>query len=134
MVGGGGGRVDGATIWVHMDLTSGRPSRIAAGFEEIYGEARGGRTVKARLQHPDPPVDAAARPWPLRFTDFDVLEHVNNAAYWEAVEELLAARRDLRAPLRAEVEHRGAVEQGADVVLCTPTPADRKSTRLNSSH
>src|SRR3546814_13945934 len=94
MVGEGGGRVDGATIWVHMDLTSGRPSRIPAGFEEIYGEARGGRTVKARLQHPDPPVDAAARPWPLRFTDFDVLEHVNNAAYWEAVEALLAARRD----------------------------------------
>src|SRR3546814_299113 len=49
MVGEGGGRVDGATIWVHMDLTSGRPSRIPAGFEEIYGEARGGRTVKARF-------------------------------------------------------------------------------------
>ena len=35
-----------------------------------------------------------------------MLGHVNNAAYWEAVEEELAARRDLRAPLRAEVEHR----------------------------
>src|SRR3546814_17229865 len=97
MVGEGGGRVDGATIWVHMDLTSGRPSRIPAGFEEIYGEARGGRTVKARLQHPDPPVDAAARPWPPRFTDFDVLEPVHNAASWEQVSGRRAPRRHPRS-------------------------------------
>lgn len=117
MVGAGGGQVDGATIWVHLDMASGRPSRIPAGFEEIYGEARGGRTVKARLTHPDPPAHAVGRPWPLRFTDFDVLEHVNNAAYWEAVEEALSVRRDLRAPLRAELEHRNAVERGASVDL-----------------
>ena len=53
--------------------------------------------------------------WPLRFTDFDVLSHVNNAAYWEPVEEVLAEQRDLRAPLHAEVEHPTAVERGAQV-------------------
>src|SRR3546814_11217954 len=107
-----------------MARIRGHLSPIPSVCWHIYAEARGGRTVKARLQHPDPPVDAAARPWPLRFTDFDVLEHVNNAAYWEAVEELLAARRDLRAPLRAQVEHRGAVGQGADVVLLAAPPSD----------
>ena len=49
--------------------------------------------------------------------DFDVLRHVNNAVYWEAVEELLARRRELRAPLRAELEHRAPIEPGADVEI-----------------
>ena len=52
-----------------------------------------------------------------RFTDFDVLGHVNNAACWQIVEEVLATRRDLRAPLRAEVQHRTAIERGATVEI-----------------
>ena len=111
-----GGAIEAATTWVHFDAASGRPSRIPAGFDEIYGEAAGGRKVKARLDHPDPPdgeLDGFA--WPLRFTDFDVLGHVNNAACWQIVEEALSSRRDLRAPLVAEVQHRTAIERGATV-------------------
>ena len=44
-----------------------------------------------------------------------MLNHVNNAVYWEAVEEELARRRELRAPLRAELEHRAPIEPGAAV-------------------
>lgn len=117
MVGDQGGRVEAATTWVHVDLGTGRPKRISEGFLARYGEAAAGRRMKARLEHPDPPAAAPRRPWPLRFTDFDVLAHVNNAAYWEAVEEALAERRDLRAPLRAEVEHRTAIERGATAEL-----------------
>ena len=116
IVGDQGGAIEAATTWVHFDAGSGRPSRIPAGFDEIYGEASGGRRVKARLDHPDPPDDARARfAWPLRFTDFDVLGHVNNAACWQVVEEAMSARRELRAPLRAEVQHRTAIERGAGV-------------------
>jgi len=108
--------VEAATTWVHFDTASGRPSRIPAGFEEIYGEASGGRRVKARLDQPDAPDgERGGFPWPLRFTDFDVLGHVNNAACWQIVEEALASRRELRAPLRAEVQHRIAIERGATV-------------------
>jgi acyl-ACP thioesterase len=71
----------------------------------------------ARLQHAAPPPTADRAAWPLRFTDFDVLGHVNNAAYWEPVEEVLAERRDLRAPLRAELEHQQAAELGATPTL-----------------
>ena len=111
-----GGALEAATTWVHIDLASGRPTRIPAGFDEVYGEAHGGRRVKARLDHPDPPAaDGEGFRWPLRFTDFDVLGHVNNAACWQIVEEALADQRDLRAPMRAEVQHRTAMERGADV-------------------
>jgi acyl-ACP thioesterase len=116
IVGERGGAIEAATTWVHFDTGSGRPSRIPAGFDEIYGEASGGRRVKARLDHGDPPDGERPRfGWPLRFTDFDVLGHVNNAACWQIVEEALSARRDLRAPLRAEVQHRTAIERGAAV-------------------
>lgn len=120
-----GGAVEAATTWVHFDRASGRPSRIPVGFDEIYGEASGGRRVKARLDHPDAvPEGAGGFGWPLRFSDFDVLDHVNNAAYWQIVEEALADRRDLRAPLRAEVQHRTAVERGASVVVATDALVD----------
>ena len=116
IIGAQGGAVEAATTWVHFDTESGRPSRIPVGFDAIYGEATGGRRVKARLDHPDLPTGAREGfRWPLRFTDFDVLGHVNNAACWQIVEEALAARRDLRAPLRAEVQHRTAIERGATV-------------------
>ena len=117
ITGGDGAVVEAATTWVHFDRGTGKPSRIPDSFHAIYGEAAGGRRVKARLDHPDRPAAAGGDrfDWPLRFSDFDVLAHVNNAAYWQIVEEALAARPGLRAPLRAEVQHRTAVERGASV-------------------
>lgn len=125
MVGAAGGRLEAATTWVHVDLESGRPKRVPEGFHALYGATAEGRRAKARLEHPDPPPGATAIAWLLRFTDFDVLAHVNNAAYWQPVEEALAARRALRAPLRAEVEHRTAVERGArvEVLVADDGPA-----------
>jgi acyl-ACP thioesterase len=117
VVGAAGGAVDIAGLWVHLDHRSGRPLRLSESFAALYGEAAGGRRIKGRLLHAGPPASGPAERWPwrLRFTDFDLLSHVNNAAYWEIVEEVLATRPDLRAPLRAELEHRSAVEPGADV-------------------
>lgn len=108
-----GGHAEAATLWVHLDLATGRPKPLPAAFAVAFAEAAQGRTVRARLCHDDPPTDGPPpRPWPVRFVDFDVLGHMNNAAYWAVVEEELARRRDLRAPLRCELEFRQAVEQG----------------------
>jgi len=52
---------------------------------------------------------------------------MNNAAYWEPVEEHLAAHRELRAPMRAVVEHVVQVDPGAEVVRTT---ANRRSDDL----
>ena len=68
------------------------------------------------------------KPWPLRFTDYDVLGHVNNAAAWSAVEEVLAERRHLRAPLRAEVEFRSAIEARPAVDLQVADDADGRTS------
>ncbi|MGZ4682823.1 MAG: acyl-[acyl-carrier-protein] thioesterase [Acidimicrobiales bacterium] len=112
--------IETVSLWVHLDADSGRPVPLPDDFHQIYGEAAAGRVVSARLQHPaEVPPDAARRPWALRFTDFDLLGHVNNAATWAMVEEALVARRHLRPPLRAELEYRLPIEQGDEVELAT---------------
>jgi len=125
ILGEAGAAIETVSLWVHLDADSGRPVPLPPDFHEIYGEAAAGRTVSARLQHPgEVPADAVRQPWALRFTDFDLLGHVNNAATWAMVEEAMIARRHLRPPLRAELEYRLPIEQGDQVELATVDHAD----------
>ena len=111
----GDGAVEVAALWVHVDPSSGRPSRVPGWFLDTYGPAAGDRRIKARLGHDEPPAGLAGRPWPLRHTDLDVLGHVNNAATWAAVEDELA--RQGVVPSAVELEYRAAIEPGDDVSL-----------------
>ncbi|MDP2290865.1 MAG: thioesterase [Actinomycetota bacterium] len=117
VVGERGGRVEAATLWVHLDGASMRPSRMPDEFLWVFGPSAASRRVGSKPLLPAAPADEWVRgaPWPLRFADFDVLEHVNNAAYWAAVEQHLSTRRDLRAPFTAVIEHGDAIERGYDV-------------------
>lgn len=110
-----GASVEVAALWVGVDVATGRPSRLPQWFLDTYGPAAGDRRLKARLHHGDPPAGAAARPWPLRATDLDVMGHVNNAATWAAVEDECARRAVV--PAAAELEYRAAVEPDDDVAL-----------------
>jgi acyl-ACP thioesterase len=109
VVGDRGARIEAAVLWVHIDMATLRPAVLAPDFAAAYGEAASGRTVKARLQHEDPPT-AMGTPYLARFVDFDVMGHMNNAAYWNAVEEELSVRREIRHPMRAEMEYRQGIE------------------------
>ncbi len=115
VIGDQGGAIEANALWVHVDLASGRPKRLDDSFFEAYGEAAGGRKVQARLTHGDPPVGGESISWPLRFTDFDVLGHVNNAVYWAVVEECF----DLRAPTTVTVEYRGGIDRGQQPAIVT---------------
>jgi acyl-ACP thioesterase len=105
-----------ATLWVHVDPDSGRPRTLPDQFLELYGSAAQGRTVSARLHNPSPPADAHGRPWVVRAADLDLFGHVNNAAYWAALEEL-SADEPLEPPLRAVAEYGPGLHRGADVEL-----------------
>lgn len=111
----GGTLVDAASLWVHVDRETLQPSRVPADVAEVLNTSALGRTVGARLMlkassFENLPVQTSR--WPLRFSDFDAVGHMNNAAYWEVLEEQLLADRGLRAPLRAIVEHVAQVEPG----------------------
>jgi acyl-ACP thioesterase len=76
-----------------------------------------GRRVRARLRHPpEPPAGAKARPWHFRGADLDLARHVNNAVYWEALEDELVTSEPA-AGLLAEIEHRAAADPGAAKLL-----------------
>jgi acyl-ACP thioesterase len=104
-------------LWVLVDTETGRPLPLPPGFHAVYGEAAAGRRVGQRLRHGPPPAGAPRAPWPLRVTDLDVLGHVNNAAYWEPVEEELATLAPRRRLARAELEFRGGLDPSDTVEL-----------------
>ena len=108
----GGGSISSATLWVHIDASTFRPLRPPPAFELVFGPSTMGRAVSSRLSLSGPPSDLALAPWPVRFADFDVMNHVNNALAFALVEEVLATRRELRAPFRVEVEYRSPIERG----------------------
>jgi len=104
--GGGGARVEAVALWVAIDPRTLRPARIDA-LADVYGESAGDRRVRTGLLHPPPPADAPSRPWTVRRADLDVAAHVNNAAYWQALEEELEGLA-AAAGLAVDVEHRAA--------------------------
>jgi acyl-ACP thioesterase len=114
---GGEPVADAVAVWVHLQSDGARPRPLPPGFDAIYGPSAQGRRVKARLRHPaEPPPGAAARPWRFRGADLDLAGHVNNAVYWEALEDELV-EREPEAGLEAEIEHRAAADAGPATVL-----------------
>jgi acyl-ACP thioesterase len=109
-------RVEVAGIWVHLSPQSRLPTPLPDLFQQYYAESAQGRRVKARLRHPNPTGDEPRTPWFFRASDVDLAAHVNNAAYWEPLEELLAARAEPEA-LDAEIEFREPAQPGPAVVL-----------------
>ncbi len=111
--------VDAAALWVHVDKDTLQPSRVPDDVVQLLTASADGRSIGARLllrQKDFPSVDTTDAGWTLRFSDFDAVGHMNNAAYWEMIEEHLAQHRDVRAPLRAVVEHVVQVEPGQSPV------------------
>ena len=77
-------------------------------------------------------MGAAATPWPLRAVDIDLIGHVNNAAYWAAVEEQIEpgtafAHALLGRPHRAVMEYGPGIAAGDAVELLVDEDDDHLS-------
>ena len=121
--GDAGGAIEVDSTWIHLGPDA-RPARIGDGFEG-YAEAAQRRVASTKLTL-SAPADGTRFGWPLRSTDVDRMGHVNNAAYWAAVEErLLQHEPDLRLPHRARLEYRHPIDLGDDVELVEDTCEDR---------
>jgi acyl-ACP thioesterase len=114
--------IEAKAIWVYVRLADGTPQPLPAEFFAVYGEDVREHRVSARLRHGAPGADATRSNWPLRATDFDALGHVNNAAYWEAIENALDGPR----PSRAEIEFRAGIDPGEQPQLVTANGAERQ--------
>jgi acyl-ACP thioesterase len=115
LTGDRGGRIEVDSVWIHLGPDE-RPARID-GFG-VYVEATGGRPVSTKLHLPDPLDIAVLMPWPVRVADIDLHGHLNNAAYWQAVEERLSRRGpDAAQPLRAFLDYRRPIDVDDEVTL-----------------
>lgn len=114
LTGNAGGSIEVDSTWIHLGPDA-RPARIGAGFDG-YAEASQGRVASTKLTLPVPAVDGNRVAWPLRATDVDRMGHVNNAAYWTAIEHRLVGRApDLRRPHRARLDYRHPLDLGEQV-------------------
>lgn len=121
-----GSVIEAAALWVNLDPVTMRPAVLAGEFEDVYANAAGGRQVRARLVHPDPPADdersvsaeqVGEYRWALRASDFDVLGHVNNAVAWALLDEVVGRVASGRRVLSAEVEYREPIAAVGAVAL-----------------
>lgn len=125
--------IEAAALWVRVDLATLKPRPLSEHFRTLIGEAAAGRRISARLHVGrdlgDQPADSSSH-FPLRFTDFDAIGHLNNAVYWEPLEEYLGGHRERRAPLHATVEHHRSVEPGAAVTVLVHESPHRVVLRI----
>jgi len=118
---GEGALIDTAGFWIDISPTSGAPTRISDPlFEHMARYAHDTRLRWRAWLSPDAGGTDHAAPFPLRVTDIDPFDHVNNATYWHGVEEHLAERSDLQdGPYRAVVEHLRPVVAGDELIIRT---------------
>jgi len=110
--------VDAVSLWVHLDPITGRPAPLTAAELAVYGGTVGDRRVKARLRHPGPGESESESAWSFRATDCDLADHVNNAAYWQPLEqELLAGPEPER--IDVEIEFRTPSQPGEKRILAS---------------
>lgn len=106
--------LEAVALWVSLD-DAGRPVRLDDSFRDVYGGAIAGRRVPSRMTPPPPPPAGARRlSWTVRRSDLDVIGHVNNAALWSALVEVVPG-----PVASAELTHLGQVQATGKAVLCS---------------
>jgi acyl-ACP thioesterase len=115
-----GAAIDAVSLWVQLDVVTGRPARLGDEFFAIYGEAAGGRQVSSKLGLPARPPASAVRSgsWWFRRADLDQFGHVNNAAQLVVFEETPGGTRRGTA----EIEYLGAADAGVGYEMWSDGP------------
>jgi acyl-ACP thioesterase len=110
--------VEATSLWVHLDVEHWRPTPLSETELTTYGWVPPSRRVSARLRHPAPEGVAGGVPWTFRATECDIADHINNAAYWQPLEEelLTGAAPDPQC-LDVEMEYRTPAQPGPKRVI-----------------
>jgi acyl-ACP thioesterase len=115
-VGAAGSHVEAVSLWVHLDPVARRPFPLSAEELDAYDDAAAGRRVNARLRHPAPGSADSSVPWRFRATECDLAGHINNAAYWQPLEEELLNEVEPER-IDVEMEFRAPAQPGNKLVL-----------------
>ncbi|TSE02212.1 hypothetical protein FOS14_00620 [Skermania sp. ID1734] len=111
-----GGLVETEGFWINMSKETMGPARLSDEFFATMASTTDDLRLRWKPWLTDALSDAPGVPFPLRRTDIDHFNHVNNTAYWHGVIEALADERDLlTAPHRAVIEYVKPITYGEPV-------------------
>lgn len=128
--GSDGGRIETEGFWICVNIDTLTPSRLSDECIARFGSTTDNHRLRWRPWLTDPIVDGKETPFPLRRTDIDLFEHVNNTIYWHGILEILGARPDLAAsPHRVVLEYRSPIKFGETVTIHSAERDD--SIRMN---
>jgi len=117
-----GGLIESEAFWININQETHGPARIADDFLE--GLQRTTEVDRLRWKaylKAGSRVDAVdIRAYPVRVSDIDIFDHMNNSVYWSVIEDYLAGHPDLLAgPLRVNIEHDLPVALGDNLEIIT---------------
>jgi acyl-ACP thioesterase len=110
-----GGLVESEAFWININRDTQGPARISDDFLEGLQRTTDVDRLrwKAYLKPGSRDDASQIREYPVRFTDIDLFDHMNNSVYWSVVEDYLSAYpKLLAAPLRVTIEHDAPVALG----------------------
>ena len=103
-----GGLIESEAFWININRETQGPARISDDFMEALQRTTDVNRLrwKAYLSAGSRADANEIRDFPIRVSDIDLFDHVNNSVYWKVVEEFLADYPELfEAPLRVTIEH-----------------------------
>jgi acyl-ACP thioesterase len=103
-----GGLIESEAFWININRETQGPARIADDFLEGLRRTTEVDRLrwKAYLKAGSREDAVEVREYPLRVSDIDFFDHMNNSVYWSVVEDYLYSQPELMAgPLRVTIEH-----------------------------
>ncbi|MDG4663467.1 acyl-[acyl-carrier-protein] thioesterase [Mycobacterium sp. 236(2023)] len=110
-----GGLIESEAFWININRETQGPARIADDFIEGLRRTTSENRLrwKAYLKGGSREDAEAVQNYPVRVSDIDIFDHMNNSVYWSVVEDYLYSQPELMAaPLRVTIEHDAPVALG----------------------
>ncbi|WP_280835353.1 acyl-[acyl-carrier-protein] thioesterase [Mycolicibacterium frederiksbergense] len=110
-----GGLMESEAFWININRETQGPARISddflSGLRRTTDESR--LRWKSYLKAGSRDDAVEIREYPVRVSDIDLFDHMNNSVYWSVVEDYLYSHPELlENPLRVTIEHDAAVALG----------------------
>jgi acyl-ACP thioesterase len=111
----GRGLMESEAFWININRETQGPARIADDFIEGLQRTTDVDRLrwKAYLTAGSREDAAQIREYPVRVSDIDIFDHMNNSVYWTVIEDYLFSNPELlHKPIRVTIEHDAPVALG----------------------
>jgi acyl-ACP thioesterase len=115
-----------SSLWLYISLKSKSIVRVPRDLADAFlvGREPAWCPQLEKLPFASPAPSAGTVPLNLRYSDFDVNEHVNNAAYFELVQTALERAGEPAHPSRLQLKYAKEITTDVDAVEIRVEPTD----------